>query len=357
MILERGRKLSALKVVLYGPEGIGKSTFASQFPNPVFIDTEGSTDHMDVARTPRPQSWTELRSHIDYFIRNPHEVGTLIIDTADWAEKLCTEQLISENINKGVKGIEDFGYGKGYIYVMERFGAMLNQLDQLREKGVHIVLTAHAMMRKFEQPDEMGAYDRWELKLSKKIAPLVKEWADMLLFANHKTYIINVDGQGAAKGKNKATGGKRVMYTTHYPCWDAKNRFGLPDEVPFEFASIAHLVQDVSSRNTTSSPAAAGASPQGEAGGIPQADSIPAPAAQPDPLELRYPGIPTALAALMAANDVKDIEIQTVAAQRGRVPADMPVRDYPADFVQGWCIGFWPQILEAIKANRENMPF
>lgn len=362
MILERGRKLSALKVVLYGPEGIGKSTFAAQFPNPVFIDTEGSTDHMDVARTPRPQSWTELRSHIDYFIRNPHEAGTLIIDTADWAEKLCTEQLIAENINKGVKGIEDFGYGKGYIYVMERFGAMLNQLDQLREKGVHIVLTAHAMMRKFEQPDEMGAYDRWELKLSKKISPLVKEWADMLLFANHKTYIINVDGQGAQKGKNKATGGKRVMYTTHYPCWDAKNRFGLPDEVPFEFASIAHLVQNIQPAGGTPAPAekvtlldaAKSAAKSMEDRNI---DASPSPAAQPDPLELRYPGIPTALAALMAANDVKDIEIQTVAAQRGYVPADMPVRNYPADFVQGWCIGFWPQILEAIKANRENMPF
>lgn len=346
MILERGRKLSALKVVLYGPEGIGKSTFAAQFPGPVFIDTEGSTDHMDVVRTPRPQSWTELRNQIDYFIHNPHEVGTLIIDTADWAEKLCTEQLIAENVNKGVHGIEDFGYGKGYIYVMERFGAMLNQLDQLREKGVHIVLTAHAMMRKFEQPDEMGAYDRWELKLSKKIAPLVKEWADMLLFANHKTYIINVDGQGAAKGKNKATGGKRVMYTTHYPCWDAKNRFGLPDEVPFEFASIAHLVQN-------RQPADGAAAPVED----PPLGTQPESAAQPDPLELRYPGIAPALAALMAANDVKDIEIQTVAAQRGHVPADMPVRDYPADFVQGWCIGFWPQILDAIKANRENIPF
>lgn len=342
MIIQRGRKLSALKIVLYGPEGIGKSTFAAQFPNPVFIDTEGSTDHMDVARTPRPQSWTELLSHVDYFIRNPREAGTLIIDTADWAEKLCTEQLIAENANKGVKGIEDFGYGKGYIYVMESFGALLNRLDQLREKGVHIVLTAHAMMRKFEQPDEMGAYDRWELKLSKKIAPLVKEWADMLLFANHKTYIINVDGQGAQKGKNKATGGKRVMYTTHYPCWDAKNRFGLPDEVPFEFASIAHLVQAVQAQ-----PIAAPEEPAAAA----------APETPREMAPLLDDGIPPALSALMAVNGVLPIEIQAAVAQRGVYPADTPISAYDPEYVRGVLIAAWPQVEAAILANRGKEPF
>ena len=203
MILDRGRKSVALKVVVYGPEGIGKSTFASMFPRPVFIDTEGSTFHMDVTRTPTPRSWTELNLQVDHFIQNPQELGTLVIDTADWAEKLCTEQLCSV---KNMGGIEDFGYGKGYIYQAEDFGKFLNLLDKLRERGVHVVLNCHATMRKFEQPDEMGAYDRWELKLAKKVAPLVKEWADMILFANYKTTVVNVDGQGATKGKNKVTG-------------------------------------------------------------------------------------------------------------------------------------------------------
>ncbi len=106
-----------------------------------------------------------------------------------------------------------------------------------------MVLTAHAKMRKFEQPDEMGAYDRWEMKLSKGVAPMVKEWADMVLFCNYKTMVVNVDGQGAQKGKNKAQGGRRVMHTTHHSCWDAKNRYGLPDEVPFEYDSIRHIIE------------------------------------------------------------------------------------------------------------------
>ena len=185
MQITRGKIPCAKKVVVYGPEGIGKSTFASKFPDPVFIDTEGSTKDMDVARLPRPSSWEMLLEEIDYVKNHPEEFKTLVIDTVDWAEQLCVNYICSKH---GKSGIEDFGYGNGYVYTKEEFGRFLNQLEDVVEKGVHVVLTAHAQIRKFEQPDEMGAYDRYELKLGKKTqsqtSPLVKEWSDMLLFAN-----------------------------------------------------------------------------------------------------------------------------------------------------------------------------
>ena len=53
-----------VKVVLYGPEGIGKSTFASHFPDPVFIDTEGGTKRLNVARLPQPTSWAMTRGEV-----------------------------------------------------------------------------------------------------------------------------------------------------------------------------------------------------------------------------------------------------------------------------------------------------
>lgn len=247
MQIIRGIIPSAQKVLVYGPEGIGKSTFVSQFPDPIFIDTEGSTKHMNVARTPKPSSFQMLLEQVTYFRDNPNELKTLVIDTADWAEKLCSENLCAKNKKKS---IEDFGYGKGYVYLMEEFGGLLNLLDELIERNINVVMTAHAKMRKFEQPDEMGAYDRWELKLSKQVAPLLKEWADMVLFANYKTYVVNVDGQGAEKGKNKAQGGTRVMYTTHHPCWDAKNRHNLPPETKFSYEEIAHIFQGNASCST-----------------------------------------------------------------------------------------------------------
>ncbi len=66
------------------------------------------------------------------------------------------------------EGIEDFGYGNGYVYAKEEFGRFLNRLSGVVDAGINVVLTAHAQIRKFEQPDEMGAYDRYELKLGKR---------------------------------------------------------------------------------------------------------------------------------------------------------------------------------------------
>jgi hypothetical protein len=97
------------------------------------------------------------------------------------------------------------------------------------------------MMRKFEQPDEMGAYDRWEMKLTKKTAPMLKEWADMVLFCNYKTEVITDQN---TKSK-KATGGRRVMYAAHHPCWDAKNRFSLPDQMDMSFEPLEALFTNI----------------------------------------------------------------------------------------------------------------
>ena len=164
-----------------------------------------------------------------------------MIDTINTRSSVCVEHICAKH-NKS--GIEDFGYGNGYVYTKEEFGRFLNRLSDVIEAGINVVLTAHAQLRKFEQPDEMGAYDRWELKLGKKTqsqtSPLVKEWADMLLFCNYKTHTVAVDDKGK---KHKAMGGKRVMYTSHHPCWDAKNRYGLPEECEFDYGVISGIIE------------------------------------------------------------------------------------------------------------------
>ena len=94
----------AQKVVIYGPEGIGKSTFAAHFPNPLFIDTEGSTGELDVRRLPAPTSWQYLMWEIDQVKANPDICSSLIIDTADWAERLCINNLCEKNQVSGIEG-------------------------------------------------------------------------------------------------------------------------------------------------------------------------------------------------------------------------------------------------------------
>ena len=226
----------ATKAVLYGPEGIGKTSFAAKAPNPLFIDTEGSTTRLNVRRLPAPQSWAMVLEQVQWVIYNPQVCSTLVVDTADWAQRLATDAVCAR---LKIGGIEDLGYGKGYSYVYEEFGRLLNLLDQVIDRGINVIITAHAAMRKFEQPDEMGSYDRWELKLNNSqkcsIAGMVKEWADMVLFANYETIVVKNENK-----KGKAQGGQRVMYTAHHPCWDAKNRFGLAEKLSFDFQQVAH---------------------------------------------------------------------------------------------------------------------
>lgn len=376
MRIIRGKLSGARKVCVYGPEGIGKSTFASHFPDPVFIDTEGSTKDMDVARMEAPSSWQMLMEQVKYVKAHPETCRTLVIDTADWAEMLCTEAVCARSQKAG---IEDFGYGKGYVYLTEEFGRLLNLLQELVDIGIHVVINAHAKMRKFEQPDEMGAYDRWELKLQKQTAPLLKEWADMVLFANYKTIVVNVDGQGAQKGKNKAQGGKRVMYTSHHPCWDAKNRYGLPEELPFDYREIASIIEPAAGQKTpeqTLPPVAE--KPVTEASSAPEQPAVNPPAQEqkapepersvPDYIVLQQSkeeNIPKALLDLMIAHRVTEWDVQNAVSKakggEGYYTSDTPIERYDKDFIMGCLVEAWPQVYEMIRKEQkeldEEVPF
>lgn len=229
----RGRIARPQRGVIYGPEGVGKSTLASQFPAPVFIDAEGGTAQLDVDRFPQPREWRDITSAVDRLSTSEHPFRTLVIDTADWAEKLLSEHICRKTEKDS---LEDFGYGKGWTYLGEEWGRFLASLEPLRERGMHILFLAHATIRKFEQPDAAGAYDRFELKLSKGCAAQLKEWCDIQLFANYYTKVTETDG------KRRAVGGReRQLHTTHSAAYDAKNRHGLPETIPMSFAGLASV--------------------------------------------------------------------------------------------------------------------
>ena len=233
MQINSGKLSRTQKCVIYGCEGVGKSTFASKFPKPLFMDLEGGTAHLDVNRA-EVVSWENIISTIDELIENSQGFQTLVIDTADWAERMCSVYLCKKYKKTG---IEDFGYGKGYQYLAEEFAGMLAKLTALQNSGMHIVVLAHSTIRKLELPEENGTYDHYELKCSKTVSPLIKEWSDGLLFANYRTYI-----QASANGKGKAVGGKeRVLYTEHTAFCDAKNRWGLSGVLPLSFESVANV--------------------------------------------------------------------------------------------------------------------
>lgn len=360
MNITRGIQSRAQRVVIYGTEGIGKSSLAAQFPNPLFIDTEGSTSNMDVARMDKPTSWTMLMNQIAFVKANPTVCNTLVIDTVDWAETLAIESVCSQH---GKRGIEDFGYGNGYTYAREEMGRFLNKLQELVDIGIHVVLTAHAQIRKFEQPDEEGAYDRYELKLGKKTssqtAPIVKEWADMVLFCNYEIVVMTSESK-----KKKAQGGKRVMYTTHHPAWDAKNRFGLPEKLPMEYSAISHIfekkesktVETVTPQNVTVGNVVSGPHVDEQ---VPSVDEViptgtSGTETQGDPFPLKEPinipdSIPNSLKDLMLQASVTPKMLQDVAFMKGHFPKDTPIANFPQEY-WAFMVTNWADVLKSIES-------
>lgn len=337
---------TAQRIVIYGPEGIGKSTFLSHFPGVCYLDTEGSTKRLDVNRLPNPTSWVMLMDEIDWVIQN-RPCQTLAIDTADWAERLCTQHICSK-FHK--TGIEDFGYGKGYTYVGEEFGRLLNKLDEVIATGIHVALAAHAQIRKFEQPDELGAYDRWEFKLSKQCAPLLKEWADAVLFANYKTNVITTDG-----GKNKAQGSRRVMYTQHAASWDAKNRYGLPEMTDFDYGVIAPFIGGTPAPAPAQPPQPSFTPPPVTQPSAPTPPPVEAPAPQVD-VSCQIPAcIPKDLADLMRQNSVTPDMLQAAVASKGWFPPGTPFENYGQEFYAS-LVAQWPKVYSTI-VEMGDLPF
>ncbi len=313
----RGTLDRPLRVVAYGSEGIGKTTFASHFPDPLFIDTEDGTTHMDVPRIADLETWDELIAAVEEVAATPGICKTLVLDTADRAEQLCFTSVLDRF---GKDGIESFGYGKGYTYVAEEFDKLITALNKIVASGKHVLVTAHAKMRKIEQPDEMGAYDHWELKLSKTVTPLLKEWCDLLLFMNYKTYVIETENK-----TKKAQGGKRVMYTTHTPYWDAKNRHGLPEMLDLDFNAIAHLFGHETAATE------------------PESEGVPFTGLQEQtPLAVLWD--------LMARDDITADEVRKVVADRGN--PDEPVENYEDTFITNYCIKYWDRIADLAIKNR-----
>ena len=368
MNITRGKVQSAIKMLVYGPEGVGKTTFAAHLPGAVFIDTEGSTKHMDVARFDSPAKLQDIFDTLKWVSDHPDQVGSLVIDTVDWLEKLIFDSVIEE---KNVKNIEDLSYGKGYIFAKQKMQQLLDSLEAIVKRGVNVALVCHSMIRKFEMPDQMGSYDRYMLKLNEKnIAPLVKEWVDLMLFANYRTDIITDEKTKTKKGIG---GQKRIMYANHSASWDAKNRFGLPDEMPFEFDKIAHLF--------TAQPKPAAAAPAPEEDPMPdlkppttvaKSDKLPAKAAKgkkepdrptlrPDFLKSDVPekdDLLEQLWQLMVRDGVFDpTVIQAVVAEKDYYDIQTPIRDYDKDFIEGCLIEAWETVRGLALTKIHDLPF
>lgn len=229
------------RIVLYGQEKIGKSTFAAAAPNVLFADIEGGLDGIESAKQ-RTQSWQDMLALITALHEQDHDFETLAVDSIDWLERLIHEQVAREH---NVGSLEDIGYGKGYLYSLDLWKQFLQGMTSLRDnKNMTIILIAHSVVKKYNDPS-MDSYDRYTLKLHEKAGSYVTEWADAILFARKKIRIEKEDaGFNKKVSKAKDLGDTRVLATVESASFVAGHRasLNLPDEVPLSWDSFVESV-------------------------------------------------------------------------------------------------------------------
>jgi hypothetical protein len=227
--VKHGKQERPFTALLYGTEGVGKSTWASEAPSPIFICAEDGTSHLDVARFDLCTSWDDIIECVDVLLEGGHEYKTVVIDTIDQAEKYAWDWLLANrktDSNKVATSIEDYGYGKGYTAAIDIWRPLIAKLERLRaERGMNIILLAHSSVKSFTNP-EGSNFDRYELSMNQKLAGMLKAWPDSVLFATYEVFAHTANGERKAKGVGS---GARIVRTEKRPAFDAKNRYGLSD--------------------------------------------------------------------------------------------------------------------------------
>jgi hypothetical protein len=250
--IQRGKQPQPPRLLLYGTEGIGKSTFGSECPAPVFIQTEDGLAEIDCDKFPVATSFDDVVGQLNVLLTESHEYQTVVIDSLDWLERLIWDDLCRQHNVNSIEKV-DGGYAKGYTHALTHWRHLLGLLNRLRtERGMVVLCIAHSRIEKFEDP-EATAYDRYSPRLHKHACSLVCEWADAVMFATRKIRVQTEEAgfnrkRGVAFGIGK-DGGERVLRTIGGPSCVAKNRFSLPETLPLSWPAFMAALTNPSSTN------------------------------------------------------------------------------------------------------------
>ncbi|MDR1492023.1 MAG: ATP-binding protein [Planctomycetaceae bacterium] len=229
--IQSGKRRQAPRLLIYGSEGIGKSTLGASTPKPIFLPTEDGLDMLSCDAFPLAKTFQDFITNLTALVNETHDYKTVVIDSADWLERLIFDCICREfkatNIEKTMGG-----YGKGYVYALTFWRQAIDLLRILREeKNMIVMILAHAKVETFTDPESSG-FDRFSPRLHKLASAYLCEWCDAVLLATREL--------GAAKGEKG--GGERIFRCNPSPVGVAKNRYGFPDAMPFSWNALYQAI-------------------------------------------------------------------------------------------------------------------
>ena len=237
--IKRTTAISSPRVLISGTAGVGKTTLAASAPDPVFLFCEDGAGVLEVPAFPILRSYDDFIGAIGALYASEHAYRTVVVDSVDHLEPLIWQKVCE---TQGIASIESMPYGKGYIEALRYWRVILDGLNALRDmKGMIVLLIAHVQIKRFESP-EHDAIDRYEIKLHRSASALVQESVDCVLFAKHKV-VTKTEKLGFEQSRTRGIStGERVMCTVETPAYVAKNRYGLPAELPLSWAAFENAV-------------------------------------------------------------------------------------------------------------------
>jgi hypothetical protein len=235
--ISRNDNTAPPRLMVYGVEGIGKSTFAAGAPDPIFILTEDGLGSLDVEHFPIATSLDNVMDAIGALYAEDHPYKTVVLDSLDWLEAIIHREMEAKHDAK------DLAYGKGAMIAAQQWRDVLDGLNALRnDKQMTVILLAHNTIKRFDSP-EVEPFDRYQPKLQERSNAVVREWADAVMFANYKT-IVKKDDVGFNKTVARGiSSGERMLFTTERPAYMAKNRYNLPDSIPLTWDAFANAIK------------------------------------------------------------------------------------------------------------------